>query len=171
MEVSEVEEISEEPPAAEVFDDIDMISDVKPSTSPVQSAKMFSSRSAQAKSAALTKYGGSQEAQQSLLKALNWLAKNQNPDGSWGHGPSEAMTSLAILTFLAHGETPKSKKYGRHVSRGTAKLAQWGNEKKFPIGGGRNSVYSHALVAYALSEAYAMTGTYALLSPMNNTIS
>ena len=169
--LSEVEEIHDEAPEAEIFDDMEMVSDVKPSISPLQSAKMFSSRSAKAKSAALSKYGGSQLAQQSLIKALNWLAKNQNPDGSWGHGPTEAMTALAVLTFLAHGETPKSQKYGSHVSRGIAKLAQWGNENKFPIGGGRNSVYSHALVAYALSEAYAMTGTYGLLKPMNNTIS
>ena len=130
---TEVDEITDEPPAAEVMDDIELMSDVKPSTSPLTSAKMFSSRSPNAKAQAIRKYGGSGHAQKSLGKALDWLAKNQNPDGTWGKGHPHSMTSLAILTYLAHGETGKSKTYGNVVKKGIANLAKWGNHEQFSL--------------------------------------
>ena len=166
---------TDEPPAAEIFDDVELMSDVKPTTSPLTSSKMFSSRSPNAKANAIRKYGGSALAQKSLANALDWLARNQNPDGTWGAANKESMTALAILSFLAHGETPKSRKYGIHVRKGIMKLAEWGNKSKFPIGihndnPEKGSAYTHGLVAYAIAEAYAMTGNYVLLEPLNRTI-
>ena len=63
--------------------------------------------------------------QQNLLKALYWLKKVQNPDGSWakGWGRQEAMTGLALLTFLAYGETPTSKEFGTTVRKAMEWLA------------------------------------------------
>ncbi|EDM28816.1 hypothetical protein LNTAR_09604 [Lentisphaera araneosa HTCC2155] len=172
---TEVEEVSDEPPAAEILDDVELMSDVKPSNSPLTSAKMFSSRSPNAKANAIRKYGGSAVAQQSLRKALNWLAKNQNPDGTWGAANKESMTALAVLSFLAHGDTPKSKTYGTHVRKGIMKLAEWGKQSKLPIGihnknPEKGTAYTHGLVAYAIAEAYAMTGSYDLINPLNRTI-
>ena len=43
-----------------------------------------------------------------VLKALRWLKKTQQSDGSWKPSPV-SNTGLAILAFLAHGETPSSK--------------------------------------------------------------
>ena len=193
---TEVEEVSDEPPAAEIMDDVELMSDVKPSTSPMQSAKMFSARSPNAKSAALRKYGGSQAAQQSLLKALDWLAKNQKPDGSWGNSGT---TGLALLAYLAHGETPKSQRYGKTVSKAIQWLASSSpganlvytpnfdkvervvgiqeviqEELGFFAAGpaqGTGDVrvahgYPHAIKVYALAEAYTMTGNYSIERPL-----
>lgn len=193
---TEVEEVSDEPPAAEIMDDVELMSDVKPSTSPMQSAKMFSARSPNAKSAALRKYGGSKAAQQSLLKALDWLARNQKPDGSWGNSGS---TGLALLAYLAHGETPKSQRYGKTVSKAIQWLASSSpganlvytpnfdkEERVVGIqevtqeelgffaagpakGTGDVSVmhgYPHAIKVYALAEAYTMTGNYSIERPL-----
>ena len=43
--------------------------------------------------------------------------KVQNPDGSWGTGAHSAFTGLALLTFLAHGETQTSKHFGVTVRK------------------------------------------------------
>ncbi|MDD7986839.1 von Willebrand factor type A domain-containing protein [Lentisphaera marina] len=52
-----VADVYDEPPAAEIMDDRELISDVKPSTSPLQSSKMYSARSASAKKSAIKRYG------------------------------------------------------------------------------------------------------------------
>ena len=171
--IGAIDDVSDEPPSTDDNAETDLVNDVKPSASSIVSSKMFGGRSAAGRAGAMKTYGASVSGQQSLGRALNWLAKVQNPDGTWGEGHPIAMTSLAILTFLAHGETPKSKNFGKTVSSGVAKLAEWGNSTStFPLGrekGGRN-VYEHSLVAYALSEAYAMTGNFNLMDPINNTI-
>ena len=93
-------------------------------------------------------------------RALDWLANNQNPDGSWGDSSKGAMTGLGLLSFLAQGETQESKAHGRTVSKAVDWLA--GNGAKFD---GRLSmaatfsqsgVYEHAMATYALCEYYTM---------------
>src|SRR2546426_121954 len=47
-------------------------------------------------------------------KALEWLAKNQTPDGTWPHGggSTTAVPSLAVMAFLARGHVPSQGPYG-----------------------------------------------------------
>jgi len=96
------------------------------------------------------------------MKALVWLAKVQKPDGSWGDSKkvSQALTGLALLTFLAHGETPQSKQFGTTVK----KAIQWLAEA--PMDTKSSHAYPHAIRAYALAEAYSMTGISAIEGPM-----
>ncbi|MDZ4198668.1 MAG: hypothetical protein U1E27_05190, partial [Kiritimatiellia bacterium] len=58
---------------------------------------------------------------QRVLRALDWLKERQQDDGSWvGDSTASsktAMTGLALLTFLAHGEMPGSKPYGDTVEK------------------------------------------------------
>jgi hypothetical protein len=56
-----------------------------------------------------------------VLRGLDWLRKVQNPDGSWGERNKGAMTGLALLAFLGHGETGESQNYGLTVN----KAVQW----------------------------------------------
>ena len=42
--------------------------------------------------------------EQAVLRGLAWLQKVQNADGSWGERNRGAMTGLALLCFLGHGE-------------------------------------------------------------------
>ena len=132
--VGAIDDVSDEPPSTDDNAETDLVNDVKPSASNIVSSKMFGGRSSAGRAGAMKTYGAGVAGQLALMKALNWLAKVQNPDGTWGEGHPEAMTSLAILTFLAHGETPKSKNFGTNVSKGIAKLAEWGKAKNFPIG-------------------------------------
>ena len=40
------------------------------------------------------------EIESSIIKGLNYLAGQQNPDGSWGPNEHVAHTSLAVLKFI-----------------------------------------------------------------------
>ena len=73
-----------------------------------------------------------------------------------------AYTGLALLTFLAHGETPSSKEFGTTVR----KAMEWLCSDKIHV----NQNYAHAIKAYALAEAYAMTGVSILEDAMNRSI-
>lgn len=118
------------------------------------------------KAAAVTSGGGSEIAQCNLRLSLMWLAKVQNPDGSWGKGKGvqTAMTSLSLLTFLAHGELPTSKNYGTNVRNAMKWLV------KDPIDIKSSHGYPHALKTYALADAYAMTGISLLEKSLNSCV-
>jgi hypothetical protein len=100
--------------------------------------------------------------EQAVLRGLEWLRQNQNPDGSWGDSNKGAMTGLALLCFLGHGETTESPQYGLTVN----KCIQWVLDTGTKFQGRlhmddsfrRNSdVYEHGILAYALGEFYTMT--------------
>lgn len=102
--------------------------------------------------------GGTPQGEAAVVKALDYLQKTQNSDGSWDTTHPVAMTGLALLTYLGHCETPQSKKYGETVSKAIAYLVNVGAK-----GDGRltnkpaNSiqwVYDHGIATYALAEAY-----------------
>lgn len=101
----------------------------------------------------LKKYPIGSVTEAAVLKALRWLKAHQNEDGSWG--PEKiADTGLALLTFLAHGETPDTQEFGPTVERGIKYLIE--AQKK--DGSLSANAYSHGIATYALCESYALTG-------------
>ena len=164
--VGAIDDVSDEPPSTDDNATADLVSDIKPSASSIVSAKMFGGRSSAGRAGALKSYGGQVAAQQSLQRALKWLAKVQNPDGSWGKVWNnekkhlDGFTGLALLVFLAHGETPKSSQFGQTVSNAIQFLAS------SPIHKSKANGYPHAIKTYALAEAYTMTGNYNLEAPL-----
>lgn len=158
-EVSEFE--SEEPDVD--FDALDVVEEM---SSPLVMKGLFSGRSAGGRAGMLNKYGGkwSQVTEAAVQKALQWLKDNQLPDGSWNKEKS-AMTGLALLTYLAHGETPGSKEYGKTVEKAIRYLVDSQPKNGFwtSAGGAADghhkggNVYAHAIATYAISEAYGMT--------------
>lgn len=123
--------------------------------SPVIMRGMFGTRSPGARSASLSEYGGSGVTEGAVLRALRWLQKMQDEDGSWS-GVRPAMTGLALLAFLAHGETPTSEEFGPVVE----KALRWFVENQQEDGrfkGRDGHDYSHPIAAYALAEAYGLT--------------
>ena len=93
------------------------VSDVVVSPSAFASPSVFGGRSAAGRASAVSQFGGSQVGQQALLKALWWLAKSSKSRWLLGKvsGVQPAMTGLALLTFLAHGETQTSRNFGKTV--------------------------------------------------------
>jgi hypothetical protein len=127
------------------------------------------------------RYGG--QAEKAVLKGLDWLQSVQDENGSWGVGKSTSMTSkqerarltgLALLCYLAHGETAQSGQYGETVQRAIQYLlseqdAKTGCFCPFSKTVGSHDdigVYGHAIATYALTEAYALTRSPALKKPV-----
>ena len=104
------------------------------------------------------------EVEKALLKALRWLKNTQNKDGSWGDGFNfdirNAISSLAVLTFLAHGDTTSSPEFGKTVENGLKNLLKksGGYGRK-----GFKGSFGEALLTYVLAEGATMTKVPELL--------
>ena len=144
------------PPAETASVQLADVNSVAQVPSPVVLTGMLQSRNPGTRATALGEYGGGHTVQ-AVLRALRWLAVNQNVDGSWGSS-KPAMTSLALLAYLAHGDTPNSEEFGTVVENGLRFLigAQQ-NDGRFR--GRDNHDYTQPIAAYALAEAYGMTKT------------
>lgn len=111
-----------------------------------------SSRSAGMRGSLMAAHGGNKATEEAVMRALRWLKKYQKPDGTWGSNAS-AITSMAILCFLAHGEKPgESVEFGDTVQRGIEALIKLQRADGFFPGN-----YHQPIATYALCEAYGMT--------------
>ena len=108
---------------------------------------------------------GDAQTEATVMKALRWLKHTQKPNGSWaGGGTSVSNAGLAILAFLAHGETPASKEFGTTVEKALQFLIDSLTKKKDKTGkevvsfkGADGNEYATLIATYALCEAYGMT--------------
>ena len=123
--------------------------------SPIIMRNIYGSRTPGMRGIALRIYGGSGATEDAVLRALRWLKKNQNEDGSWSGQKNErvAFTGFALLAYLAHGETPASKEFGKTVEKAINYLLNSQQGEIF----GPNIPYRHQIATYALAEAYTMT--------------
>jgi hypothetical protein len=102
--------------------------------------------------------------EQAVMRGLAWLQKVQNADGSWGERNRGAMSGLALLCFLGHGEYGQSPQFGftvNHaiewiVANGTASQSRLSMSRE-GWGSGNAGVYEHGIATYALGEYYTMT--------------
>lgn len=104
----------------------------------------------------LRAFGGDQHTEDAVLRSLRWLKKNQQADGSW-KAQKIAMTGLAVLTFLAHGDKPgESQEFGDTVKNALDYLIKQ-QKADGHFNGVDGNEYAHLIATYALSEAYGMT--------------
>ena len=121
--------------------------------------------------------GGGPDTEGAVEMALEWLARNQERDGSWsldGKGRAAAagrwwaararqmrpaMTGFATLAFLGAGYTPKAGKYKENVDRAQnwllallKKAAREGQPGTF-----NPCMYTQGMATLAIAEAYGMT--------------
>lgn len=117
-------------------------------------------RSGATKDKMLKAGGGNSESEAAVARGLAWLARKQLKNGSWefdgGSKDKIAATGLALLPFLAAGETHKGNgKYKKTVEAGLNWLmGQVGSGGAFA---GTNNMYAHAIGCVALCEAAGMT--------------
>lgn len=132
--------------------------------------------------------GGSGETEEAVRAALRWLAAAQNDDGHWdarrfGAGQERAailgqdrrgagaradtgISGLAVLAFLGAGHTHLDGAHQDTVRRGLEYLLR-SQKSNGDLSGDASlfaRMYCHAMAAFALSEAYAMTGDRRLKS-------
>jgi hypothetical protein len=107
---------------------------------------------------------------------LNWLVKQQQPNGSWNFqtGPDAgsldcdpAATGLVLLALLREGHTHETGPFKEAVKKGLQYLEQQGKMTpeglKHSYSGG--TFYAHGIVAMTLCEAYARTNDQKLRTP------
>jgi hypothetical protein len=135
--------------------------------SPIKMRSMTGSRNP-GSIGAMTRGGnsyGDAQTEAAVLKALRWLKHTQQPNGSWGGGGNPVSNAgLAILAYLAHGETPGSKEFGPTVQKAIQFLIdslctrkdKTGNEVPSFRGVDGNE-YATLIATYALCESYGMT--------------
>ena len=104
------------------------------------------------------------QSEQAVLKGLKWLRDNQNDDGSWGLRNKAAMTGLALLSFLGHGELGDSPEFGLSVNKAIKWVRDNGTKYQSRLsmtdgdwGPGNGGVYEHGILTYALAEYYTLT--------------
>ena len=129
--------------------------------SPVHMKSMASSRMPGSRGKYLSGGGmyGDQMTEAAVLKALRWLKKTQQPNGSWKPQPI-SNTGLAILAYLAHGETPASEEFGPTVQKALQFLIDSITKNKAgepTFRGTDGNEYATLIATYALCEAYGMT--------------
>ena len=129
--------------------------------------------------------GGNKKSEQAVARALDWLRRHQSADGGWSfdHRGGEckgacanpgtlvnarlAATAMALLPFLAAGETHKQGSYKKQVEAGLKFLVR--GMRTTPQGGqltaGGGTLYAQALATIALCEALAMTRDRDLILP------
>lgn len=135
----------------------------------------FAGRGEGARKALVGTFGGTRNTERTVAAALSWIARHQNPDGSWslnyqhtckdpsctGAGKeisNSAATAMALLPFFAAGQTHKSKgPYQKAIYGGL----QWLIKNQTPDGnlsaGAGQVMYSHGLASIAMCEAFALT--------------
>jgi hypothetical protein len=117
--------------------------------------------------------------EQSIERALAWLATTQNADGSF-EAPASAQpaaTSLVIMAYLSKGHLPGEGPYGRQIElaidyvlrtqQANGLLASGGDtsrvtvESQFEVGSipisSKTANYNHAIAGLMLTEVYGMT--------------
>ncbi len=159
LEIAEVEEPVEEPVEADPF----------AGTGPLSGWKRGR--------AAIGDHGCTVRRVRAVHDALDWLARHQEPDGSWsgsgfvehcrsthcrGQGNSHhdvGLTGLSLLCFLGAGEPQATGVHGDAVRRGLASLTvQQDAEGCFGPRNDKRFLYSHMIATLAMVEAYGLTG-------------
>jgi hypothetical protein len=140
----------------------------------------FKGRSGSTRQKMLQQGGGNSVTEACVTRGLIWLAKVQKTDGSWeidgGHKSKVAGTGIALLPFLAAGQTHKggvsnegkdSSKYTKNVLAGINYLLKI----QRPSGDfGTQNMYDHAIATIAVCEAYGMTKDPKILPMAQNAI-
>ena len=94
-------------------------------------------------------------------KGYEWLAKQQNSDGSWGdanYPNNTAITGFALLAFMSQGNLPTEGKYAKEVAKGVRFLMASQREDGYLIGARGGNMYCHGMATLALSQVWGMTG-------------
>ncbi len=102
------------------------------------------------------------ELDQTIAKAINYLASTQSDDGSWEggrFGKNVAITSLACLAFMGDGNTASRGPYSDHIMRGLRFVLDSTKENGLITAEANNGpMYGHGFATLFLGEIYGMTG-------------
>jgi hypothetical protein len=98
----------------------------------------------------------SSEAKKSITRGLEFFAKTQNKDGSWGPNNPTGATALGLMSFMLQGHVPGEGKYGEAMNLAIDFLLSVEKNGYFHHAKDRG-MYEHGLALLALSEAWGQS--------------
>ena len=96
------------------------------------------------------------ELEAAYVRGVNFLVRQQQQDGNWENSRGQngpAVTALALLAILAHGDDPNYGAYAATCRRAVAALIKGQNAANGYMG---NSMYHHGFATLALAESYGV---------------
>ncbi len=148
----------------------------------------FGSRGAGVRKAMLGT-GGTKDSERAVAAALNWLARHQLPSGNWSLGKfsqvckdstctgkgsvdsDAAATAMALLPFLAAGQTHKEKgPYKRNIEAGLFWMVTNQKPDGNLAGATGQVMYTHGLATICMCEAYGLSGDKKIGAARNEAI-
>ena len=92
--------------------------------------------------------------EQAIDDALEYLARSQNSDGSWGGSNQSATTAMAMMAFMLKGHFPEQGRYGAELEAAVDWMIRHGRANGGYFG---DRMYGHGFATLALSEVWGMT--------------
>ncbi|HEX3872066.1 MAG TPA: hypothetical protein VHV77_16595 [Pirellulales bacterium] len=160
--------------------------------------ELADARSDESRKEAVIKRGGTPASEAAVERALQWLVRHQNIDGSWNFehrfcgscggqcsdagsllGARIGATAMGVLPFLGAGHTHRADKYGKaspyrdNVDRALKFLVaqqQNGGPGDGAMTEPEGRMYDHGLAAIAVCEAYGMTQDKELMAPAQRSL-
>ena len=139
----------------------------------------YDRRNPKIRDAIVKQEGGNKESELAVARGLSWLAHQQKDNGSWSFDGTAvadpvAATALALLPFLAAGQTHKTKDspYSAVIRKGLTFLVdQQKADGGFNGGNNATRMYAHGIATLALCEALGMSGdSYGLTEPAQKAV-
>lgn len=99
------------------------------------------------------------QSEEALKRGIEWLARNQGPEGNWTSNDL-GVVSTGALAFMAAGHLPGRGPYGDNVKRALEYVVR--NAKPsglLNIADPQRDMYNHGLATFILGQAYGMYGT------------
>ena len=92
-----------------------------------------------------------------LERGLEWLARNQGPEGNWG-SPDLGLVGMGVLAFLSAGHEPGRGKYGREVEKAVEYVISRGKPSGLlNVADGQRDMYNHGLSTFVLGQVHGMS--------------
>ena len=200
---TQVDMASVEDPLASPNSDLLEIPDQLSATAPFETPAIglaLTGREQGMKNTLLLAYGGDQNTEIAVYRALEWLRRNQQKDGSWrldgpySNGSSGdyknrlAATSMALLAFQGAGFTHQSTRaminekgakidvdYRKVIRQAWKKMLIWQSEdgcfyRESKVRNSSHRLYSQAQATIAICELYGMTRDEAFRRPAQRAV-
>jgi hypothetical protein len=92
-----------------------------------------------------------------LARGLDWLARNQGPEGNWGSSDL-GLVSMGALAFMSAGHGPGRGKYGKELSKALDYVVSRSKPSGLlNIANPQRDMYNHGLATFVLGQAHGIT--------------
>jgi hypothetical protein len=117
------------------------------------------------------------KAARTISRALDYVAKQQSKDGSfgtggrgYGGGHRAAMTGLAGLAFLSAGHVPGRGKHAKVVEKAAKFLLKLQDREGCYADAGGRSMHGHGYALHFMAEVYGMTSNAGLAKKLRKSV-